>query len=664
MDLNPDIPIVTISNVPNDRKEKKNTEKKEEKSSSIGNYFQSFIVPNSSSSAIQGENARLLNSHNKSANKSSLFQATLATSTSSQTNSQESNSINSSVRAAGVGDNNSNDYGNNGNNAFSLSRIQSFFSSPNSYESIDGNEGSTIHGFIRLNKRGIFISAVLLSLGTLITIILLATGPPSRGSTGTSGADPGDIFSPIHSSRSHGRKGQPITGSSAPASRGKYYGECTAMKNPPAGQRYLQIYNNCDQTIWPALMGQMGASFPPPESLKDSNDSWAFHPGTCETFQIPSHYPSLRVWARTHCNELHQCLTGSCITNGDGSCVSAGETPCSLWEATFQDKCGTDVGQGPDFYDNSLVDGFSLPLSIEVMGGADVKYVDKAYSCKSPEIAPFDFTFCPFELRVYSDMIAGANLPVESIAGKSVETSPCFTSPMKEGCPEKVIGCRSVCKALDQGWIGYYIDHVKGDLDIVDPIVSLPSGDKIRWSEQFYSQGSNTENINTNNGDLSVDLNQDEKCGADGCKGNKAWGGYRHGVYSDASSGGSGNTMKNLVCCDGGFSCSPYQMNINPGCDIHRACPTLGAADPNSKYHKSHFLTDTKWPQMDQDMRWSSSLPDWPVSTINGGNYAELYKRASPEAYSWQYNDASSTYQCCGDSKTGPNYKVTFCPPF
>lgn len=106
-------------------------------------------------------------------------------------------------------------------------------------------------------------------------------------------------------------------------------------------------------------------------------------------------------------------------------------------------------------------------------------------------------------------------LPVEGWNGKNVETSPCFKTPLKAECRSSVIGCRSLCKALDQGWIGacrlctrgppilnhrsihaksqhddmyrtgYYIDNVEGDRNLVDPMVTRPTGQKIRWSQQF-----------------------------------------------------------------------------------------------------------------------------------------------------------------------------------
>lgn len=76
---------------------------------------------------------------------------------------------------------------------------------------------------------------------------------------------------------------------------------------------------------------------------------------------------------------------------------------------------------------------------------------------------------------------------------------------------------------------------------------------------------------------------------------------------------------------------------------------------------------DVAYPQVDQQVRMSSTRPDWPLAS-NGKNYAALYKDVASSAYSWQYEDgANSLFLCCGqedkngDSK-GVHYKVTFCP--
>jgi hypothetical protein len=63
----------------------------------------------------------------------------------------------------------------------------------------------------------------------------------------------------------------------------------------------------------------------------------------------------------------------------------------------------------------------------------------------------------------------------------------------------------------------------------------------------------------------------------------------------------------------------------------------------------------------DQNLRFSSQWPDWPISTKGTSNYAQIYNASSPNAYSWQFSDLSATFKCPG-SASGPNYQVTFCP--
>lgn len=93
-----------------------------------------------------------------------------------------------------------------------------------------------------------------------------------------------------------------------------------------------------------------GAALPP-------GNSWLWKAGECKTLSVASSLPSLRVWARTGCDETFKCRTGTCRTEGNGGCASAGEAPCTLWEATLQDHCTATPmpGMGPDFFDVSLV---------------------------------------------------------------------------------------------------------------------------------------------------------------------------------------------------------------------------------------------------------------------------------------------------------------------
>lgn len=145
---------------------------------------------------------------------------------------------------------------------------------------------------------------------------------------------------------------------------------------------------------------------------------------------------------------------------------------------------------------------------------------------------------------------------------------------------------------------------MEGDKDLVDPIVTRPTGQKIRWSEQFL-QGRAT-------------------CGSTLCRDVPAWGAYRGATY------GSHGLMRNLVCCDAAFRCSPYQPNNVPGgCPYDQACPTLGSADPASPFHGQRGVDDKGYPQFDEEIRKSSSEPDWPLPT-KGAGYAKIYKDSSP----------------------------------
>ena len=190
----------------------------------------------------------------------------------------------------------------------------------------------------------------------------------------------------------------------------------------------LQIKNNCKESVWPGIIPAGAAVV----------DSWLWKAGECKTLIVASSLPSLRVWGRTGCDAQFNCITGSCRVEGNGGCASAGEAPCSLWEATLQDHCtatpvagmvGCDFGggnvvgreqeynglthffpqiqkQGPDFFDTSLVDGYNLPIRAQVSGGFNVGQVAGAFSCESPIANAFDFEACPYELRVYKGACA------------------------------------------------------------------------------------------------------------------------------------------------------------------------------------------------------------------------------------------------------------------
>ncbi|CAK9186956.1 unnamed protein product [Ilex paraguariensis] len=136
--------------------------------------------------------------------------------------------------------------------------------------------------------------------------------------------------------------------------------------------------NKCDYTVWPGILGT------------PSLDSTGFEltKGSTRSFQAPTGW-SGRFWGRTGCN-FDGSGQGSCSTADCGSgqieCNGAGATPpATLAEFT--------LGSGSqDFYDVSLVDGYNLPMVVEVSGGSG--------KCASTGCIEDLNRKCPSELKV------------------------------------------------------------------------------------------------------------------------------------------------------------------------------------------------------------------------------------------------------------------------
>ncbi|KAL6993429.1 Thaumatin-like protein 1, partial [Sarracenia purpurea var. burkii] len=135
--------------------------------------------------------------------------------------------------------------------------------------------------------------------------------------------------------------------------------------------------NKCDFTLWPGILG----------TPRLDSTGFVLAKGSSRSFQAPTGW-SGRFWARTGCN-FDDSGNGSCATADCGSgqveCNGAGATPpATLAEFT--------LGSGTqDFYDVSLVDGYNLPMIVEVSGGTG--------SCASTGCAVDLNRRCPTELR-------------------------------------------------------------------------------------------------------------------------------------------------------------------------------------------------------------------------------------------------------------------------
>ncbi|KAJ8642379.1 hypothetical protein MRB53_019073 [Persea americana] len=160
----------------------------------------------------------------------------------------------------------------------------------------------------------------------------------------------------------------------------------------------LILVNNCNESVWPGLLG--GAGQPSPED-------GGFHLSTGEeaVLKVPDGW-SGRIWGRQGCcfdtNGKGSCDTGDCA--GMLHCKGMGGTPpATVVEMTL----GTQ--KSPlHYYDVSLVDGFNLPVAMIPVGGG--------IGC--------------------------------GVAACEVDLNVCCPSMLEVKRGERVVGCKSACFAL------------------------------------------------------------------------------------------------------------------------------------------------------------------------------------------------------------------------
>ncbi|KAJ3119494.1 hypothetical protein HK098_005395 [Nowakowskiella sp. JEL0407] len=327
---------------------------------------------------------------------------------------------------------------------------------------------------------------------------------------------------------------------------------------PRGTGKTLKITNNCDMTLWPGLSGVVhdtGAEF---FGRAGSSNPAGFKldSKTSKSIWIPAGTDSVRVWARTGCSwrtnpswpqSRFVCDTGDCGSpdNGfDESCYkTGGQGANTLAEFTF-------AKDGMLWYDISLVDGFTFPVTITLSGNLQgVPGLDDKFNCKSPQCFP-DYNKCPPEL-------------------------------LKKDQWGNNVGCFSISKAINDNGLKAQTPKL----------------------QEYYNNN-------------WVRSHTECSCGVGSCAGTT--------VQQVLGNIKQGNTP--LVDATG-FCCSPY-------IDLYKADGI-----------KNHICYVTDKPM--------------PLNNFGGGKrYDQIFKDICSEAYSWEFDDNKSTYQCLGDITA----EVTFCP--
>ncbi|CAE6480607.1 unnamed protein product [Rhizoctonia solani] len=157
--------------------------------------------------------------------------------------------------------------------------------------------------------------------------------------------------------------------------------------------RTFTVYNACPFTIWPAVFTDLNVG----SAVPGIETGWEAPAWSKRTFNVPDNWKAGRIWGRRNCNFSsnpgpNSCLSGGC--NGGLKCDSrtgTGVPPASVAEWTLS------AGDGQDWYDVSLVDGYNLPMRISNSAGCPVAEcaVDLGPNCPTPLKGPFDSSGFP-----------------------------------------------------------------------------------------------------------------------------------------------------------------------------------------------------------------------------------------------------------------------------
>ena len=103
---------------------------------------------------------------------------------------------------------------------------------------------------------------------------------------------------------------------------------------------------------------------------------------------------------------------------------------------------------------------------------------------------------------------------------------------------------------------------------------------------------------------------------------------------------------KNRISTDGcehGHGCTST-VRCPTALQVHRAGQLVGCISPCARFHTDRYCCSGPFAQ------GCSPARTWPI------DYARVFKRAEPYAYSWSGDDATSVFTCAG----GCDYRITF----
>ncbi|KAH7846388.1 hypothetical protein Vadar_013438 [Vaccinium darrowii] len=419
------------------------------------------------------------------------------------------------------------------------------------------------------------------------------------------------------------------------------------------------LQNLCSYTVWAGTLCGNGKAVL-------GGGGFALAPSASTQFSAPPGW-SGRFWARTDCNfdatSNGICVTGDC--GGKLQCTGSGVPPATLAEFTSGNTSNT-----KDFYDVSLVDGYNVGIGIQTSGGTgDCRYAgciaDLNKSCP-PELQVINngsvvackSACAAFEMEADNP---NGNVPPPNpplVVPTAVPLGPVALPVNHSEKPEKFndaglkyrpLNLPSKTFVATQFGLAHYAATVSPSLAVAAlhwPLLHQPNS----RLHPVGRAGFGPEQVATLT-DQAMEYATLATVVASFSALDRGATSHPHRIYHRQwynvgigiqTFGSTGDCRYAGCIADLNQNCLPELQVVNAGSVI--ACKSACAAFGTPEYCCSG----------------ACNTP----ATCPPTNYSELFKNACPNAYSYAYDDASSTFTCTGADylitlgETGSNSKV------
>ncbi len=334
------------------------------------------------------------------------------------------------------------------------------------------------------------------------------------------------------------------------------------------------------------------------------------------------------IFARTGCDANGQhCQTGDCNASTDGICPTGtgGNPPASLFEFTFSNQSSFTTTPGPDYYDVSIINGINVGVAATPVAGTYAAESGNPYSCTAPgsTSAQGSLLACPWTI---TPTVSGTDRStllrdVAPTAYSGAGSCPNGGSPNSLGYCECATNADCNAAGLHCGFAmnasasqytnvcGSHIGWWTADQLCGSSIAVSPLGDPLNCAANVANSDGSTS-TNTNFLACTEPAGAANPLQAQSC--------YTNGAAAD--------------CCGCATSASSPFVASWPTA----MSPDFGGSDNGCYNHNTN---------------WFTVAQPWLV----------YLKQACPTAYTYPFDDATSTFTCLGSATVGaPNYQITF----